>query len=756
MSLIEAPNVPLCFSQLFAPGLYEIHYRFHAPGFDPESLSFDWQGQKTGPWDYAPGGPRNGECLLPTVRLKTSAGGEARARVFIPRCPELEQRMFHGRVGFRVEEASQLSLELSTAIPIDWTHSEVVPVSGFKDETLALSDFKTNCRFFLNDDKLAALRMNWGKASWCQHLDRILDDCGRFAPPVTHAEAQTVATAFLRTNAVYEDNVIFWGNYLAGLSLRTLILERADDLAQLIRWIDALLELPYWGNTDDPYGRDHNNDLTADFNMFGLVLALNWHESRLGNERVERIRAKIHFQGREMLNWIVGSRSSWPGASTQNHAYFGHQTLLLAGAALVHAGVTYESDALDWLQVAAAASQRFITHLPSDGSYHEGLGYIGFGMYGLIPSVLLLEQMTGRQFIPWKWLNAHMQAVNMLLPTNPQEGFWIDDGDDYLPCNVPLTMWACQNASDSACREAAGQILAKLQSLPEELTLQPNRIIGCLWRLLLTPELTEVVAPALKAENWRHRLLPAAGCCVFRPTEDSRAYFLSAPPHGHELFKREQHIYSYGHHHPDTGNILLCDRGVWVLADTGYTFRKSSSEHNVLLVNGEGQHNDNYVWMTPPPWDIQPERLEVLETEAESKASLDLASAYPEKLGLRSWKRTVSVSDGCLIVVDEMSCLEPAIFTISWVSSQALVPEEDGSYPLPQDWRLTVQKGIMASAESIVQARRFGKDITAPYWEALRLSNRQPLKHFKLISVFTQDSGSPDPSGLLAAFEPNT
>lgn len=742
MNLIKALQQHTSFSQSFPPGLYEIHYQFHAPGFDPESMTFDWQGQKTGPWDYAPGGPRDGECLLPTVRLRTGAGAEVKARVFIPRRTELDQRSFHGRVGFRVEKSGSLSLELSASIPVEWTRAEIVPVRDFTDATLRVSDFNSNCRFFLDDEKLAALKANWGQSVWCRHLDRILDDCGSFAPPVTQAEAQVVATDFLPTRTVYEDNVVFWGNYLAGLSLRLLVFGRSHDLVQLCRWIDALIDLDYWGDSADPYGRNHNNDLTADFNMFGLVLALNWHAPRLGPERVQRIREKIRYQGRQMLKWIIGSRSSWPGASTQNHAFFGYQTVLLAGAALLDPDGPCDEEALDWLRIGAAASRRFSTSLPSDGSYHEGLGYIAFGMYGLMPSLLLLEQVTRRAWVPWKWLEAHMHAVNTLLPADAREGFWIDDGDAYLPCNVPLTMWVWLNASAPSARDAAGQILSKLQPLPEELTLQPNRIIGCLWRLLLTPELTDVPVPVLQAESWRQRLLPAAGCSVLRPTTDSRAYFLSAPPHGHEFFKREQHVYSYGHHHPDMGNVLLVDHGVWVLADTGYTFRKSSSEHNVLLVNGQGQHNDNYVWMAPPPWNMQPERVQVRETADGTQAGLDLASAYPGALGLTSWKRTVRVFEGCMIVTDEIQSREPATFTISWISPRAWVAQDDGSYPLLQNWRLSVQGDLQVAAEPVIQARRYGGKAPAPSWQALRLSNSRPATQYQFVSIFTHRSAS--------------
>lgn len=737
-NILESLQSGLTHQQYFEPGLYEIHYEFHAPDFDSESMIFDWRGRKTGPWDYAPYGPKNGECLLPKVHFKTNEGFEMQARVFIPRREALDKKRFAGRLGFRLHEAGEVTIELSASENVEWTHAEFVRVDDFADHSLRAADFKTNCRFFLSDQKLSQLKGNWGRSTWCRHLDRILNDCGRFSPPTNLADARKVSSVYLQTDATYDDDVLFWGTYLAGLSLRSLALNNPEDIEQLISWVDALVELPIWGNSDDPFGRDHNNDLTADFNMIGLVLALNWNGHHFGPERIQRIQEKIHYQARAMLKWIIHARSSWPGVKTQNHAYFGYQTLLLAGAALLHRDREYQAEALDWLQIAGAAFKRFTANLPSDGSYHEGYGYIAFGLFGLMPPLFLLEQITDRAWLPMQWLTEHFPAMNDMMHNDAQRGFDIDDGDGYAPCNLAMTIWAWQNAPNVKTSHAAGQILAKLRQGREEIDLEPNRTMQHLWRLILTPEVTDLgdSLPALQAESWSHRLLPTGGCCIFRPTTQSKAYFLTAPPHGHEQFKNENHTYAYGHHHPDVGNLLLVDNGQWVLADTGFTYCKASSEHNVLLVNDQGQFNDRYVWMAPPPWDIQPNRVRVEESKAQVRASIDIAYIYPKELGLISWKRTVYVNSGCLTCCDEIQSKEPSIFTLNWGSELPWTKLTDSTFSLPNRWRFShIGDPIHVEMETVNPAFRFNENENI--WYALRLRNPEPTRNFKVISEFT-------------------
>ena len=87
----------------FQPGLYEINFSFTYPEFVTESMYFDWQGRRTGPWDYAPYGEHTGDCLLPCVYLIRNGIKTTKSRVFIPRQEELDKHWFNGKIGFYVE-----------------------------------------------------------------------------------------------------------------------------------------------------------------------------------------------------------------------------------------------------------------------------------------------------------------------------------------------------------------------------------------------------------------------------------------------------------------------------------------------------------------------------------------------------------------------------------------------------------------------------------------------------------------------------
>lgn len=717
--------------QEFLPGLYEIVYAFTAPEFDPETMYFDWHGRRTGPWDYAPSGPHNGDCLLPYVTLVRNDAQDFRARVFIPRQEELDRRWFNGRIGFYVEKTAELELRLTASLPVCWDKAEIIRVEDFSDEKITRVGLDTTRRFWLDDESLAVLRRNWSLAPWCRRIDQILDQLSGQPPPPSLELARTVVSRHLPPECRCEDDVVFWGDYLAALSLRLLVLDRQDDFMQLRSWIEALIKLPIWGSSDDPKGRDHNNDLTADFNMFGLTLALNWHGHRFDADLVSRIKAKIAYQAGEMFKWITGARSSWPGTQSQNHAFFGFQTMLLAGAALIDD----DPRALGWIRIAAAAFRKFVRRLPSDGSFHEGIGYIFFGLLGLMPSLFLFEQLTGREWLPLTWLDCHWQAMNDFSPDDLSAGFAIDDGDATVPCFEPLTLWALRHAPSESSRIAAGELLRKIAAA--KLGLNHNWLCGNFWNLVLAPEIVDLDAElsCRPTSAPLQRYLPAAGYFIFTPRSDWKAYLFTAPPHGFELFNVEQHTYSYGHHHPDTGNVLLNYRGRWALADTGYTYCKAGSEHNILLFDGQGQHNDNYVWMPPPPWNMTPQQPRFAEYPWGVETSVELSCYYPARLGLTRWQRTLfGFREGAMVVVDEVAAVQPGIFTVSWGSDFSWRENETGFVNDAGIILCLAGESVDTVGETVIPARRYAANVKP--WYAIRLRSPAPESARRFVSVF--------------------
>ncbi len=719
-------------------GLYEIAYRFEAPEFDPDSLYFDWMDHRTGPWDYAPSfAPNRGQCLLPHVELAVEPDGiRTSGRVFVPRRPELDARSFNGRIGFYVDARRALSLHLNADRKnIRWSECELVRFDGFMSDRTA-DDFKRGQLFWLDRDKLSALDRTWGRSPWSRRLGEVLDDCVgiRAEPPRTPEEARTICTT-LKTKQVYEDSVIFPGDYLVSLGLRLLVRDSRDDEAQLLSWVDALVDLPYWGFTADPIGADHNNDLTADFNMLGLATALNWHEARLGVERTARVVAKIAYQADEMLKWIIHSRSSWPGTVSQNHTYFGHQTLVLAGLALLGK----HDRALTWLNVAIPAFKRFTAALPPDGSYHEGIGYISFGLVGLMPSLMLLQQFTDEPFVPEAWLEKHWEVAEKLLPEDSSEGFFVDDSDGGLPFMYSIAMWEfARSPAGSPTRARVENVLGKFHRYNTS-QLATHTLLFNFWTCLWAPGLESADFQIRPVSTRPCEYLDDNGYVILNLGEKTKAYFLTGPMHGYALFGKERHTYCYGHHHPDSGSIILNHDGKWLLADTGYTWAKLSSEHNMLLVNGEGQHNDGHVWLAPPPFDFTPTRAKISEHAGVVRAEVDLACYYPKSLNLEQWRRTVIAVPGKgLAIIDDVRLSEAADLTISWGSDYPWIEETRGVYATPLGCTLALHvEDETCVTETVMPARKYVEVVKGGRpWHAIRVRPTARVKAHRFVAVF--------------------
>jgi len=739
--------------QTFAPGMYEVIYGFTALNFDKEKLYFDLEGRRTGPWDYAPWGAANsGDCLLPCVHLTSSQNDDVKARVFIPRQSELDRCFFNGRVGFRVRENKEIELEIAADTEVLWHDVKIEEVKNFADLSLKISDFTAPGRFFINDENLEILRQNYRRTSWGKRVSEVLDDCAPFAPPVSWEEARVVVTGFLKgkTKHVYEDNVVFWGDYLMALSLRTLLFDQPGDYEQLVKWTDALVNLHVWGGDADPKGRDHNNDLTADFNMMGLAIALSFHGKRFGAERCCQIRQKIDYQAGEMLKWIIGCRSSWPGVTTQNHAYYGYQTLIVAGLSLLpDAG--FHTQALDYLQIGVAAYKRFVANLPSDGSYHEGVGYVSFGLLGLCPSLFLLEASTGKPWMVRDWLAKHVEAMNCLMPNNPGKGLFFDDATAVFPIFPAIVMWAHNPANVPDCQHTVNQLLAKYRKYQQGHNGGVNWLCHNFWIMLFAPQFTDDTLDSLKLETEKNRfsLLPSAGYFVGNLDSNSKLYFLTAPPHGHEQFRREFHTYGYGHHHPDTGNVLLIDDGKWILSDTGYTLCKAGIEHNILLIDGKGQYNDNYPWMPPPPWDIEPEKVKVIDSGYDINAKLNLQYIYPKEYGLKLWRRSVTLINKSVIIEDTVECAGKHEIAILWGSDYQWVTEGDNGAVNTGNWHVTFFGSPRKLAVEQIKPYRKYSNYAVPYLQSLQVKSPGAVNRFKLISVFQKNADPLAPGKLL-------
>ncbi|MFJ4438905.1 heparinase II/III family protein [Streptomyces sp. NPDC088923] len=173
--------------------------------------------------------------------------------------------------------------------------------------------------------------------------------------------------------------------------------------------------------------------------------------------------------------------------------------------------------------------------------------------------------------------------------------------------------------------------------LPEDATpYDLRRVLGALldaeWRA------ADEAAFPYPGQGW----LPGTQVLVARETEGTARGLLLAAKGGHN---------DESHNHNDVGSFLVAVDARPLIIDVGVgTYRRetfgperygiwsmTSAYHNVPEVNGHGQ---------PPGRDFAAREARAELGAGRAALTLDLAGAYPERAGLRSWERTSALVRG--------------------------------------------------------------------------------------------------------------
>jgi hypothetical protein len=712
-------------SGCFEPGFYEIAFAVELKSFD-NAVLFDYaegMSQKTGPWDYAledKGNIKKYQLLLPEIVLKINGAELSRTITFIPNEKELDSNSFRGIIGWENNSGGDIcfTLECDGYGKAFFYDVDVREIDDFKDVKTA-GDFCFAERFWLNRETMDAVKHNWNSSFWGADIDRALDCLKELPVPQNMDEFKKT---FSQCPPEIRCDLTFSGCYIGCLCLRYICFKREDDKVRLLEWVDSVTALPHWG-IGTVKGADFDNDLTAAFNMFGLVLVENWLPEILGKARRKAVKKKIYVQTKKIVEHAKACRSSWPGSNTQNHAFFGYQTILLGALALLN---DYP-EAVEWINIATAAFKRFVRYLPGDGSYHEGIGYVPFALYGLIPPLLLLEELTRQKWLPRKWLKEHWKFCDEIIPDEFKTGFYIDDGADNIPTCVPLVFRELVNPEASTeDKKHLGSIIDKISIYRKNRVGSQITLLENFWGMLWNPRAEYRVKSGgnIKTEK-SYTYFRTSGFVIVNMARDSKLYFLSG---GHTDCS-DVNRYGCGHHHPHAGNILFNYQGKWLLSDTGHSLCKRSREHNVLIPNGKGQYNDGYVWSTALPDNLEFPELVIEETREGVRFSVALENYYPPDAGLISWQRTVECCrNKGFKVFDEVKCKRISELSLFWGSDFPWLKIAD-SYSAGNLEFCSINKDVLVKEELLT--KRSKED-----WHVLHISPERETDSFTFISEF--------------------
>ena len=355
------------------------------------------------------------------------------------------------------------------------------------------------------------------------------------------------------------------------------------------------------------------------------------------DERVPGLRHRLRLEARRRViePFLTSREWHWLGLDGHLHNWnpwiHGH---ILAAALFL----TPEAEVVDLVVDGLA---RYLDALPADGGCDEGFGYWWNGPARLFEALQLLDWATGGALAPWDLgteLARYPQRVAL------GEGWYVNVGDGParaapdLPWHVPHR-WGRAIGDRDVMAHAASH---RGPGLP---VVHPNAGLSrCLIGLHDAEWGASKAEPPLPARSW----LPDVQLLVCRERGGSSEGLAVAVKGGHN---------DENHNHNDVGSYIVALDGTPVLIDLGqptytaisFTARRyeqwvtQSQWHNVPVVNGFEQ---------------SPGAFAARDVRADDDGlALDLAGAYPDPAGCRSWRRRVSLDRAApaVVVSDEWS-----------------------------------------------------------------------------------------------------
>jgi hypothetical protein len=423
--------------------------------------------------------------------------------------------------------------------------------------------------------------------------------------------------------------------------LRYLLQPDTAQLSVLLAWLEVAAS----------YG-DVGVDLDAEYFAEGVALAYDWLYSDIPPALRDRLRDRLAANCDGLFVASLAGTTGGGLSFQQNHYWFAHLALALSAAALVGEHPQAET----WLAWAWDRYERIALSFGPDGGFHEGPGYWDYSMPTLYLYTDLYESLTGLR-APALDAGLHGQAefrLRQLLPgfarTAPLEDTKIGAG---RPSAATL-YWEATRFRDPV-----------VQALPAAIGCGPSdRKLALLW---YDPDLQAAPTPLQGLPLAHH--YPDLGTVLARTSWEPQATFAAfvCRPLGGWSYAdvcARFHLGGTGHNHPGQGHFLLAAGETLLAGDTGYTYVKTTRDHNTILVDGKGQYGDGEMWPSP-----RPGRPRITAYAADGDimiVSAQVADAYPPAVGVRRFDRTfILAGDRFAVVYDRLAADAPRTF--SWL-----------------------------------------------------------------------------------------
>ncbi len=432
-----------------------------------------------------------------------------------------------------------------------------------------------------------------------------------------------------------------YADRLINLALVQLVDPGQPHEARLREYFFRMLRYPNWTSSERPF---NNHDLTVGHFLTALALTYDWHHARLTPEERREVRARLADMADAWL--LTGWMRHYPdidwshfGSVTNNHYWINNQGVAAAAFALEDEVADGRRQA--WVERTEANLAVVLGVLQDDGASNEGVAYHSYGQINLFPWVDMRDRALGgdtARSSPWFQASILWDLYSIAPGGDDNYGGPANFGDcPPYHYNPPRTIqaWLAARLRDG-----------RAQWMAEDLDWPRQTAYSYLWY--------DPTVPALPPDDLPlGHLAPDRGVFAWRSSwQDDATYF-----------SLKSGAYFGGHEQPDAGHFILHRAGVPYLTDLGYSYWKVADEHNLVLVDGQGQHGQAQQWMgavDPAHWARTPFLL------ARGSHFDLLADPTPMMLSaeLTGWTREVlGLGPELFLVRDVLAASRPVEFT---------------------------------------------------------------------------------------------
>lgn len=528
-------------------------------------------------------------------------------------------------------------------------------------------------------------------------------------------------------------------------------------LEKTIQWIKASLSYPYWGTLPDS---EQNADLTAGHHLLSVSMVYHWLKDELQNvtcthsmgtdgtqENIQIEENVPILQAMEKRLWYVCDKMYSDSISydvyVMNHCHVRMAGLMAATLALRGDAETEteKQNLITWTGLVMYKDGIGMNALMPDGTSQEGLPYWEYAAEHLIKAGSMIRTAYG---------------IDLFELTNVLE----KSGDYVLYNLLPQDNWtnskSVLNIGDSPDGHWYGpsQILRFIAAEYEDATAQ--------W---LAGSIENAGIDAVPSNIWMSVMFADTNLKAIEPTEEtvetlkwfgdvdhviSRSDWSgnenllsmkTGVPCGKNLMEMVQNgeypgQADSGHAHPDANHIILYANGEYLLRDEGYSDLKCASNHNTLLIDGEGQLGEGQMWMQEQSY-IDNDAVPYIKiAESNDTYQFDYivgnaTEAYEKDLGLDLFERNVIFlkEEQVMLVVDNISTLKGTELELRWFpgsksvgrSGNVYIVEGTNNtmnfYPLSDETTTSFEDVTVYNQGGSVDEKTFRQTYTGSTWQ---------------------------------------